>query len=49
MEDTALMPASTQGLEEYAPDLTRVTIPDADHWLMHQKPREVADAILNWL
>lgn len=49
MEDTALMPASTQGLEEYAPDLTRVTILDADHWLMHQKPREVADAILNWL
>jgi len=49
IEDTALMPASTQGLEAYAPDLTRVTIPDADHWLMHQKPREVADAILNWL
>jgi epoxide hydrolase 4 len=48
-DDTALMPASTQGLEDYAPDLTRVSIQDADHWLHHQKPRAVADAILNWL
>ncbi len=48
-DDTALMPASTQGLEDYAPDLTRIAIKGADHWLHHQKPREVADAILNWL
>lgn len=48
-DDTALMPASTQDLEDYAPDLTRVTIAGADHWLHHQKPREVADAILGWL
>jgi epoxide hydrolase 4 len=48
-DDTALMPASTQGLEDYAPDLTRVSIKGADHWLHHQKPRAVADAILNWL
>ena len=31
------------------PDLTRVTIEGADHWLHHQKPQEVAEAILNWL
>jgi epoxide hydrolase 4 len=48
MEDRALLPESTAGLEEFAPDLTRVEIAEADHWLHHQKPREVADAILHW-
>ena len=47
--DTALLPETTRGLEDYAPDLTRVTIEGADHWLHHQKPQEVAEAILNWL
>ena len=47
--DTALIPASTDGLETYAHDLTRIEIADVDHWLHHQKPREVADAILGWL
>lgn len=47
--DTALLPETTMGLEGYAPDLTRVEIDGADHWLHHQKPREVADAILNWI
>jgi len=48
-DDTALLPETTRGLEDYAPDLTRVTIEGADHWLHHQKPQEVAEAILNWL
>lgn len=47
--DTALLPETTDGLEEFAPDLTRVTIPGADHWLCHQKPTEVASHILSWL
>jgi pimeloyl-ACP methyl ester carboxylesterase len=47
--DTALLPASTEGLEDYASDLTRVAIKGADHWLHHQKPQEVADAILGWV
>jgi pimeloyl-ACP methyl ester carboxylesterase len=49
MDDTALLPETTKGLEDYAPDLTRVEIQGADHWLHHQKPREVADEVLNWL
>lgn len=48
-EDTALLPESTKGLEDFAADLTRVTIPGTDHWLLHQKPQEVAQAILNWM
>ena len=47
-DDTALLPESTQGLEDFAKDLTRVEIPGADHWLHHQKPAEVARAILDW-
>jgi len=47
--DTALLPDSTAGLEDYAPDLTRVTIDGADHWLAHQKPDEMAAAILEWV
>ena len=46
--DTALLPDATAGLEEFAPDLTRVSIPDTDHWLIHQKPDTVAAAILDW-
>ena len=47
--DTALLPEATEGLEDFAADLTRIDISDADHWLHHQKPQEVADAILGWL
>ena len=46
--DTALLPEATEGLETFAPDLTRVTIPDTDHWLIHQDPQAVAKAILDW-
>jgi pimeloyl-ACP methyl ester carboxylesterase len=46
--DTALLPDTTEGLEDYAPDLTRVEVPGADHWICHQKPDAVAKAILDW-
>ncbi|WP_170426503.1 alpha/beta fold hydrolase [Ruegeria arenilitoris] len=48
-EDKALLPESTEGLEEFAPDLTRVDIPNADHWLHHQQPQAVAQAIMDWM
>jgi len=47
-DDTALLPEATEGLEEFAPDLTRISIPGTDHWLCHQKPAEVAEHILQW-
>ena len=47
--DTALLPEATQGLEEFVPDLTRVSIPDGDHWVLHQHPKRVAEIIRNWL
>ncbi len=47
--DTALLPEATEGLEDFAPDLTRVEIEGCDHWLHHQKPDAVAQAILSWM
>jgi len=47
--DTALLPETTQGLEDFAPQLTRRNIANADHWLLHQNPEAVADAILDWV
>lgn len=46
--DTALLPEATVGLEDFAPQLTRVTLPDTDHWLAHQRPKEMARIILDW-
>ncbi|WP_322865410.1 alpha/beta fold hydrolase [Aquicoccus sp. G2-2] len=48
-DDTALLPEATAGLEDYAPNLTRVKTPGADHWICHQKPDAVAAAIRDWL
>ncbi|WP_375174999.1 alpha/beta fold hydrolase [Pseudooceanicola sp.] len=47
--DTSLLPVSTEGLEEFAPQLTRVTVPGTDHWLCHQKPEEIAAIIRDWM
>lgn len=47
-EDSALLPESTEGLEDLAPDLTRVAFPNANHWICHQIPQDVAHAVLNW-
>ena len=46
--DTALLPEATEGLEEFAPDLTRSDIANADHWVAHQQPDLVARRILDW-
>lgn len=43
--DTALLAEATTGLEALCDDLTRVEIEDADHWLIHQKPDEIAALI----
>jgi pimeloyl-ACP methyl ester carboxylesterase len=46
--DTALLPETTERLEDFAPDLTRIAIDGADHWLHHQQPQAMARAILDW-
>jgi len=47
--DTALLPVSNEGLEEFAPSLTRAHVSDADHWLLHQQPETVVEIVINWL
>ena len=47
--DRALRPASFEGLEAFAPRLDVVRFEDAGHWILHEKPGQVADAIGRWL
>lgn len=47
--DTALLPETRDAVKEYCDDLRIVEIDDADHWLHHQKPVEVADALKAFL
>lgn len=43
--DEALRPVSLEGLDEFAADLTIERIPGAGHWILHEKPQEVATTI----
>lgn len=45
MNDVALLPEARSGLEDFCDSLKVVEFPDADHWIPHQKPVEVARAI----
>jgi len=49
MDDTALVPESRAGLEPYCDDLKLVEITGADHWVVHQKPDQVAAALAAFL
>lgn len=43
--DTALRPSATEGLEDFAPRLERIDLPDADHWLIHTHGERIAREI----
>ncbi|MDE4191181.1 alpha/beta fold hydrolase [Phaeobacter gallaeciensis] len=47
-DDSALLPEATEGLEDFAPNLTRITLKGCDHWLHHQRPDEMSHGILTW-
>ena len=44
-QDTALRPILLEGLERMVPRLTIERFPDASHWLAHEQPQRVAQAI----
>jgi pimeloyl-ACP methyl ester carboxylesterase len=48
-KDTALTTHNLTGLEEYVPHLTVKRIPDASHWVIHEKPAEVNGYIREFL
>ena len=39
--DTALLPGCVDGLAQCVPDLKLVRVPDASHWIVHEKPELV--------
>lgn len=41
-QDPHLMTSNLDGLDAYVPDLTIKRIPDGTHWVIHEKPDEVA-------
>lgn len=45
MNDTALLPEARAGLPAFCDDLWVVEYADADHWIAHQKPGELARQI----
>lgn len=47
--DTALPPELIAGLDDYIPQLTLQTIPDATHWIVHEQAQQVATALQTFL
>ncbi len=45
MDDIALPPVLIEGLGDYVDRLTLQTVPDASHWIVHEKPHLVAQSI----
>jgi len=43
--DKALLPALLDGLEQWVPQLRLLRVPDATHWIVHERPQLVADEI----
>ena len=48
-DDRALLPSCLSGLKEFAPELTVRKIAGSGHWLLHEKPAEVAREIRAFL
>jgi pimeloyl-ACP methyl ester carboxylesterase len=49
MNDIALPPALTEGLQDYVPRLDLQRIEGATHWVVHEQPREIARRIQAFL
>jgi pimeloyl-ACP methyl ester carboxylesterase len=47
--DSALPPELIDGLQDYIPQLTLMPVPDATHWIVHEKPQQVAQWLLAFL
>jgi hypothetical protein len=45
MDDVALPPALIEGLDAYVADLTLEKVQGATHWIVHERPRFVAERL----
>lgn len=48
-QDVALLTQNLDGLDEFVPELTVRRVPDASHWIIHEKPDEVNRYIREFL
>jgi pimeloyl-ACP methyl ester carboxylesterase len=48
-QDPYLLATNLDGLEQYVPHLTVERIPDATHWVVHEKPEQVNNLIRSFL
>lgn len=48
-KDVALTPACLEGLDRFAADLTVRRVSDAGHWVLHERPDAVAEAMHTFL
>lgn len=48
-DDEALRPSCLEGLDRYVGDLTVSRVPGAGHWILHERPGEVAGVIAGFL
>lgn len=48
-KDTALLPKSYKGMDVLADDFKLLEIDDTGHWLHHEKPDQVVQALLDWI
>ena len=48
-KDPYILTDNLNGLEQYVPKLTVERIPDATHWVVHEKPARVNELIRNFL
>ena len=49
LQDVALVPELTVGLDEWVSDLRLERFPAASHWLHHELPEEISETLLDWL
>lgn len=47
--DTALLPSCLEGLDRFCENVRIETLPDASHWLLHERPDVVAEHIREFL
>ena len=45
LDDTALLPGLTDGLDRWVPDLRLVRVSGASHWIVHERPELVVEEI----
>jgi pimeloyl-ACP methyl ester carboxylesterase len=49
MRDSALLPCLLDGLGDHVANLAVHTMADATHWVVHEKPAEVAAVVRNFI